>query len=114
MYDILQLNDMLVPELQDIAEQLAIPNFKKIERQDLVYKILDTQSIMSAEKKNGEQWVMHDVDRGAQAIKAVNPSIKITFVGPPVTTDPDRALILSYLSNTEPKLPSQPTATVAQ
>ena len=22
-------------------------------------------------RKNGEQWVMHDVDRGAQAIKAV-------------------------------------------
>jgi hopanoid biosynthesis associated radical SAM protein HpnJ len=28
----------------------------------------------------------------AQAIKKANPSIKITFVGPPVTTDPDRAL----------------------
>ena len=28
----------------------------------------------------------------AQAIKAANPSIKITFVGPPVTTDPYRAL----------------------
>ena len=26
MYDILQLNDMLVPELLDIAEQLKIPN----------------------------------------------------------------------------------------
>jgi len=55
MYDILQLNDMLVPELQDIAEQLAIPNFKKTEKQDLIYKILDTQSIMNAETKNGEQ-----------------------------------------------------------
>ena len=28
----------------------------------------------------------------AQAIKRANPSIKIAFVGPPVTTDPDRAL----------------------
>jgi len=55
MYDILQLNDMLVPELQDIAEQLAIPNFKKIDKQDLIYKILDNQSIMSAETKNGEE-----------------------------------------------------------
>ena len=27
--------------------------------------------LRSAEKKMGEQWVMHDVDRGAQAIKAV-------------------------------------------
>jgi len=28
----------------------------------------------------------------AQAIKSANPKIKIAFVGPPVTTDPDRAL----------------------
>jgi len=57
MYDILQLNDMLVPELQDIAEQLAIPNFKKSDKQDLIYKILDSQSItiMNPEPKGGEQ-----------------------------------------------------------
>lgn len=45
MYDILQLNDMLVPELLDIAEQLKIPNAKKLSKQDLVYKILDSQAI---------------------------------------------------------------------
>jgi transcription termination factor Rho len=45
MYDILQLNDMLVPELLDIAEQLQIPNAKKLDKQGLVYKILDSQAI---------------------------------------------------------------------
>ncbi len=45
MYDILQLNDMLVPELLDIAEQLKIPNAKKLSKQELVYKILDSQAI---------------------------------------------------------------------
>ncbi|MBK6826861.1 MAG: transcription termination factor Rho [Chitinophagaceae bacterium] len=48
MYDILQLNDMLVPELLDIAEQLKIPNAKKLSKQDLVYKILDGQAIAGA------------------------------------------------------------------
>jgi transcription termination factor Rho len=48
MYDILQLNDMLVPELLDIAEQLKIPNAKKMGKQDLVYKILDNQAISGA------------------------------------------------------------------
>lgn len=48
MYDILQLNDMLVPELLDIAEQLKIPNAKKLSKQDLVYKILDSQAIAGA------------------------------------------------------------------
>ena len=47
MYDILQLNDMLVPELLDIAEQLKISGAKKLSKQDLVYKILDTQAIVA-------------------------------------------------------------------
>jgi transcription termination factor Rho len=56
MYDILQLNDMLVPELLDIAEQLKIPNVKKLSKQDLVYKILDSQAIAGAKgaKPNDE------------------------------------------------------------
>lgn len=48
MYDILQLNDMLVPELLDIAEQLRIPNAKKLDKQELVYKILDSQAIANS------------------------------------------------------------------
>ena len=48
MYDILQLNDMIVPELLDIAEQLKIPNAKKLDKQELVYKILDNQAIAGA------------------------------------------------------------------
>jgi len=54
MYDILQLNDMLVPELLDIAEQLKIPNAKKLSKQDLVYKILDGQALKASEKKAGD------------------------------------------------------------
>ncbi len=53
MYDILQLNDMLVPELLDVAEQLSIPNAKKLNKQDLVYKILDKQALQASETKEG-------------------------------------------------------------
>jgi transcription termination factor Rho len=53
MYDILQLNDMLVPELLDIAEQLKIPNSKKLDKQELVYKILDKQALSPNEKSDG-------------------------------------------------------------
>ncbi|MDB5191252.1 MAG: transcription termination factor Rho [Segetibacter sp.] len=45
MYDISQLNDMLVPELLDIAEQLSIPHAKKLDKQDMIYKILDKQAV---------------------------------------------------------------------
>lgn len=55
MYDILQLNDMLVPELLDIAEQLSITNAKKLDKQELIYKILDKQAIEnSATAKDSE------------------------------------------------------------
>jgi transcription termination factor Rho len=51
MYDILQLNDMLVPELLDIAEQLKITGVKKLEKQELIYKILDKQAILNSGTK---------------------------------------------------------------
>ena len=63
MYDILQLNDMLVPELLDIAEQLKIPNPKKLSKQDLVYKILDSQAIAGAKNaKPGQDFFPLTVD----------------------------------------------------
>lgn len=44
MYDIGQLNDMLVPELQDIAEHRRIPNYKKLDKQGLIQEILQQQN----------------------------------------------------------------------
>jgi len=55
MYDILQLNDMLVPELLDIAEQLQIPNPKKLDKQELIYKILDKQAILNSAATKGSE-----------------------------------------------------------
>ena len=49
MYDILQLNDMLVPELLDIAEDLKIENAKKLDKQGLIYKILDRQAVVGGQ-----------------------------------------------------------------
>ncbi len=51
MYDILQLNDMLLPELLDIAEQLKISGAKKLDKQGLVYKILDLQALKASETR---------------------------------------------------------------
>jgi len=51
MYDILQLNDMLVPELLDIAEQQNITETNNLQKQELIYKILDKQSSMAPNDK---------------------------------------------------------------
>ena len=51
MYDILELNKKLVPELREIAKELNIKRIESFKKQDLIYKILDTQAIQEAEKK---------------------------------------------------------------
>jgi transcription termination factor Rho len=50
MYDILELNKKLVPELREIAKELKIKRAESYKKQDLIYKILDTQAIQEAEK----------------------------------------------------------------
>lgn len=52
MYDILQLNDMIVPELLDIAEKLRIEDARKLDKQGLIYTILDRQAVVAAEGKS--------------------------------------------------------------
>ncbi len=50
MYDISQLNEMLLAELKEVADKMQIPGFRRMNKQDLVYKILDEQANTS--KKN--------------------------------------------------------------
>ncbi len=52
MYDILELNQKLLPELREIAKGLKIKRVESFKKQDLVYKILDTQAIFEAENKS--------------------------------------------------------------
>jgi transcription termination factor Rho len=43
-YDLLQLNDMLIPELLDVADNLKIPNAGSLDKTSLVSTILDQQA----------------------------------------------------------------------
>ncbi len=62
MYDILQLNDMLVPELKELADKMSLKGYKRLNKQELIYKILDGQALLNGDKpsikiasKNGEE-----------------------------------------------------------
>jgi transcription termination factor Rho len=48
MLDILQLNDMLVPELRDLAEQMGLAGYKRLNKQELIHRILDHQAMAGA------------------------------------------------------------------
>jgi len=45
MFDIIQLNEKLLPELKDLARKLKIEQFESLKKQDLIYKILDHQAL---------------------------------------------------------------------
>ena len=51
MYNIIQLNDKDLSELQIIAKELGIKKTDSYKKEDLVYKILDEQAIVGATKK---------------------------------------------------------------
>ncbi|WP_161890372.1 transcription termination factor Rho [Pontibacter russatus] len=50
MYNIDELKDRLLSELKEIAEDLGVKNFRKLSKQDLIYKILDTQAVTPSEQ----------------------------------------------------------------
>ena len=44
MFEISQLKEKKLPELQEIAKELNVPKFKSLKKIDLVYQILDLQA----------------------------------------------------------------------
>ena len=54
MYNIIQLREKELSELQEIAKELNIKKANSLEKDDLVYKILDEQAIAEAAKKSAE------------------------------------------------------------
>lgn len=90
MYDTIQLNDMLVPELHDIAEQLIISNFKKLEKQELIDKILAKQIAMNETvKSEGEEKPKRK--RSVKPIVAVAPASLQTTTATPVEKEKPKA-----------------------
>lgn len=51
MYNIIQLNDKDLSELQQIAKELGLTKTESLREEDLVYRILDEQAIVGATKK---------------------------------------------------------------
>lgn len=55
MYDILELNKKLLPELKEIAKGLKIKRVDSLKKQDLIYRILDQQAIEASQKEQSKQ-----------------------------------------------------------
>jgi transcription termination factor Rho len=87
MYDIAQLNDLLVPELHDIADQLSIKTSKKADKQELIQTILDKQASMSTEKTNdGEKPKRKRILKSDASTTAAAPEVTAAPKEAPTTT----------------------------
>ena len=59
-YDILQLNEMLVGELKEIADRIGVADFKKLGKQDLIYRILDAQALNATPDNTNAEILVED------------------------------------------------------
>ena len=72
MYDILQLNEMILPELKEIADNLKLKGTQKLEKQDLIHKILDAQAL-SADASTVDDKPISEKARSPRARKPIKP-----------------------------------------
>jgi transcription termination factor Rho len=114
MYDILELNKKLLPELREIAKELQIKRVEALKKQDLIYKILDQQAILNAAPKKQEPKKVQPIvpasaeeandDKPRQRERIKSKPVKITF-GENVQKEQPQA---------QPQTQSQPLATTKQ
>jgi transcription termination factor Rho len=76
MYDILQLNDMLVPELRDIAERLGLSGYKRLNKQELIYKILDHQAVSGGAEEEASNNGNEDKEKKPRGRRSSSSSAK--------------------------------------
>lgn len=81
MYDILQLNDLILPELKQIADNLKIKNTQKLDKTALVHAILDAQAL--TQKEDTEDKPVSEKARRPRIRKLIEKTSTPLF-GPPV------------------------------
>lgn len=74
-YNILELNEKLLPELQGIAEELGIKKVRSYKKEELVYKILDEQAISLAgiQVEKAKEKEIKRAERKSRSKKKVAP-----------------------------------------
>ncbi|OWY24618.1 transcription termination factor Rho [Sphingobacteriales bacterium UPWRP_1] len=75
MYDILQLNDMVLPELREVAYELNVEGFRTLKKQELIFKILDQQAILSSMESGEDE---QEIAQPENALPQTTPESEIT------------------------------------
>ncbi len=106
-YDIMQLNDMLILELIDVADTLKIKNPAALDKQELVYKILDQQAIAAAPEPAKEEPKKRRGRKPKETPVAEKPAVqeekKDVTPAPDKNPAPDKKAEVTVEAKTEPK-----------
>lgn len=78
MYTLNELKDRLLSDLKEIADQLNVGNFKRLSKQDLIYKILDQQALLPADQLPGKKTAATPAPAEAPAAAIPTPEVEAT------------------------------------
>ncbi|GAB2848850.1 transcription termination factor Rho [Hymenobacter ruber] len=89
MHTINELKDRLLSDLKEIAEKLNVGNFKRLSKQDLIYKILDQQALTpsAAETASAPAAAAPVVAAAAPAANSARPARTATRRAAPSTDE---------------------------
>jgi len=87
-YNILELNEKLLPELQSIAEELGIKKISSLKKEELVYRILDEQAISYAGQQ-AEKEKEKEAKKAEKQTKAKKPSKTAAAKAPKAESKPN-------------------------
>lgn len=80
MYDILELNDKLLADLRQIAKTLNIKRVESYKKQELIYKILDQQALVTTQPDPITATPAHEADISAES-REKKPRIRVVRPG---------------------------------
>ncbi len=99
MYDIIELNNKTHEELKDIARSLNIPKFDNLDKQNLIYKILDTQALIPVKPDAPKEKRIYK-----KSVQPKNNNVKKIIKEPVISSDRILDPIISF-ENTESVVP---------
>ncbi|MBC3541232.1 transcription termination factor Rho [Rufibacter sediminis] len=105
MYNIDELKDSLLSELKEIAENLGVTNFKKLSKQDLIYKILDQQAVTPLEnlpKKYKKSSRKADEQADAAVAEAPAPEAVVAEAPAPVAAPVEENAVAASVQQEAP------------
>jgi transcription termination factor Rho len=77
MYDIVELNKKLLPELREIAKELNVKRTESFKKQELIYKILDQQAIVASESRASIKKPMPEGRQGLNFERKNRPGMRM-------------------------------------